>query len=297
MSSCLTASTATPSSATVIRQLEAGLPAHVARAMWRGQDLGGAQGDTVPSGFAELDAELPGGGWPGQSLIEILQPVHHQAEWRLLSPAVAGLLQQGARLLLIGPPYTPGLQGLVPEGVRPQQLVWVQAHTAAERLWAAEQALKAECLSVILLWLPQARPEQLRRLQACAGRHAGLCFVIRPLAAQADASAAPLRLRLELGAWPVPMQVQVLKRRGPLHTRPIVLARWPAGLRPLLPVALPTVAPPGPRPGVPMHRPVPAASPIVSRPALPLAHALLDRPDSLGFAEHSALAGSAASQP
>lgn len=287
-------SSALPSATAAIRQLEADLPAHVARSMWRGQDLGGAQGDTVSSGFAELDAELPGGGWPGQSLIEILQPVHHQAEWRLLSPAVAMLLQQGARLLLVGPPHTPGLQGLVPEGVKPQQLVWVQAHTAAERLWAAEQALKAECLSVILVWLPQARPEQLRRLQACASRHAGLCFVIRPLAAQADASAAPLRLRLDLGAWPVPMQVQVLKRRGPLHTRPIVLARWPAGLRPLLPAVLPTVTPPVPRPGVPAGRPATVAS-ATSRPAL--AHALLDRPDSLGLADRGAPVRAAGAQP
>lgn len=287
-------SPALPSATAAIRQLEADLPAHVARAMWRGQDLGEAQGDTISSGFAELDVELPGGGWPGQNLIEILQPVHHQAEWRLLSPAVAALLQQGARLLLVGPPHTPGLQGLVPEGVTPQQLVWVQAHTTAERLWAAEQALKAECLSVILLWLPQARPEHLRRLQACASRHAGLCFVIRPLAAQADASAAPLRLRLELGAWPVPMQVQVLKRRGPLHTRPIVLARWPAGLRPLLPTTLPTVTPPVSRPGVPAQHPATAAS-AASRPAL--AHALLDRPDSSGLADRGALAWAASAQP
>lgn len=65
-------SSALPSATAAIRQLEADLPAHVARSMWRGQNLGGAQGDTVSSGFAELDAELPGGGWPGQSLIEIL---------------------------------------------------------------------------------------------------------------------------------------------------------------------------------------------------------------------------------
>jgi len=41
--------------------LESRLPAHVARAMWRGRDLGCGPSDVLPSGFAMLDAELPGG--------------------------------------------------------------------------------------------------------------------------------------------------------------------------------------------------------------------------------------------
>lgn len=248
--------------------LESRLPAHVARAMWRGRDLGCGPSDVLPSGFAMLDAELPGGGWPTRNVIEVLQAAHQQAEWRLLSPVLARLMQRGAPLFLVAPPHVPGLQGLHAEGVPAGQVIWVQAHTHAERLWATEQALKAGGLSAVLAWLPQARPEQLRRLQACAGRHPGLCVVFRPMVAQAEASAAPLRLRLELGPWPSPLQVQLLKRRGPLHEQPLALARWPAGLKPLLPTLLPLKRP-IPCPAVPVAVPAEAGLPA-GEPSAPL---------------------------
>jgi protein ImuA len=34
-----------------------------------------------------------------------------------------------------------------------------------ERLWATEQILQAGPVGAVLAWLPQARPEQIRRLQ------------------------------------------------------------------------------------------------------------------------------------
>ena len=189
-----------------------------------------------------------------------MKGVNEEVEWRLLRPVLARLMQRGAPLFLVAPPHVPGLQGLHAEGVPAGQVIWVQAHTHAERLWATEQALKAGGLSAVLAWLPQARPEQLRRLQACAGRHPGLCVVFRPMVAQAEASAAPLRLRLELGPWPSPLQVQLLKRRGPLHEQPLALARWPAGLKPLLPTLLPLKRP-IPGPAVPVAVPAEASLP------------------------------------
>ncbi|MEG1456836.1 MAG: recombinase RecA, partial [Comamonas sp.] len=48
------------------------LPAHVAQAVWRGTEVGAAPGRTLPTGFAQLDAALPGGGWPTQGLSEVL---------------------------------------------------------------------------------------------------------------------------------------------------------------------------------------------------------------------------------
>src|SRR5438067_15569 len=39
--------------------------------IWRGGAMARAM-DAIPTGFAALDAELPGGGWPRQGLTEIL---------------------------------------------------------------------------------------------------------------------------------------------------------------------------------------------------------------------------------
>ena len=41
--------------------------------LWRGSSLGGGVEPTRPSGFAALDAELPGGGWPTRAAVELLR--------------------------------------------------------------------------------------------------------------------------------------------------------------------------------------------------------------------------------
>jgi protein ImuA len=215
------------------------LPEHLSQAVWRGDAVGQVSHVVIPSGHAALDAELPGGGWPCQSMTEILQAQTGQAEWRLLSPALAQIIQQGGSVLLIGPPHPPHLPGLCREGLQAERLVRIDAHTPAERLWATEQALKARCVSAILSWLPQARAEQIRRLHACAAQHPGPLFVMRPARVQADSSAAPLRLLLRLGPCPHPLLVDVIKRRGPVLAQTLSLPHWPKGLSALLPAPRP----------------------------------------------------------
>lgn len=258
------------------------LPEHVAQAVWRGDAMGRVASTVISSGHALLDAELPGGGWPCQAMTEVLLAQTAQAEWRLLSPALAQVVRQGGSVLLIGPPHVPHLPGLLREGLRDDRLIRVDAQTPAERLWATEQALKAGCVSAILSWLPQVRPEQIRRLHACAAQHPGPLFVFRPARAQADSSAAPLRVLLGLGPCPHPLQVQIVKRRGPVLDRVLSLPHWPVGLMPLLPPA------PDPLPASSRHPVAPIASNTTSSPSHSFEfdthrrphHAALDRPAS-----------------
>lgn len=206
------------------------LPPHVAAMVWRGHSLGQHTAPLISSGHPDLDAALPGGGWPCQSLTEILQSQAGLGEWRLLCPALARWVKQGGSVLLIGAPYTPYLPAFAREGIEAHRVVRVDVRTPAEGLWATEQALKAKCVTAVLSWLPQARPEQIRRLQACATHHPGLFFAFRPAQAAQESSAAPLRLQLSLGDCPHPLSIQVLKRRGPLLIEPIVLPHWTTGL-------------------------------------------------------------------
>lgn len=208
----------------------AALPPHLAALMWRGDAMGHHQAAVVSSGHAALDEVLPDGGWPCHSLTEILQAQAGLGEWRLLMPALARLIGQGGSVLVIGAPRLPYLPALTREGVRADRVIRIDAEGPAERLWATEQALKAQCVTAVLSWLPQARPEQIRRLQACAAQHPGLFFAFRPVRTAQESSAAPLRLHLALGSCPHPLEVQVLKRRGPLLSEPIVLSHWPQGL-------------------------------------------------------------------
>ncbi len=238
----------------------AALPPAVAAAVWRGDQLGRAALPTRSSGFDVLDAALPGGGWPCQGLTELLCPQPGTLEWRLLAPLLRTLCSAGgaARLaaaspvLLVGPPHRPHPPGLRADGISERGLVWLQADTTAERLWTTEQLLKARAPGVLVAWLPQARPEQLRRLQVLAGAAQGPVFVCRPQAAAREASAAPLRLLVRVGAagaddGPWSLQVDVLKRPGPPLARTLSLPSVPGGLAALLPPRWrPAPVPPAP---------------------------------------------------
>lgn len=234
----------TPPDAANSTRLDALLRAQV----WRASSLGSGHSACVDSGFAALDAELPGGGWPTQSLSEILTDGLAGVEWRLLAPALAPLLLSApARptkrrrtepaaerpLLLINPPLTPHLPGLQRAGLPVQRLIWIAPETPAQQLWALEQAIKSNASAAILAWLPRAAPEQIRRLQSCAQAMDAPIFLFRPLAVQTQSSAAPLRLRVATGpGWT--LQVRLLKRRGPVHEGLLSLPALPADLAQLL---------------------------------------------------------------
>ena len=108
--------------------------------LWQAGSLGRCQSNALSSGFAALDAELPGGGWPCQSLCEILQPKGQHAEWRLLAPGLRGLFAspagraQDARppVLLIAPPFVPHGPGLQDLGLEAAHWVWIKPSPTPE---------------------------------------------------------------------------------------------------------------------------------------------------------------------
>lgn len=218
-----------PSRSRTRRSQPGELPPEVEQALWRGTDLGRQVGPVLASGFAALDAELPGGGWPCQSITEVLSPQPSVLEWRLLGPCLARVVAGGGKVVVLGPPRTPHLPGLRHTGVDEKHLVWIQAQTPAERLWCTEQLVRSGACGALVAWLPQARPEQIRRLQVSAQACEGPVFLFRPEAARHEASAAPLRVLAAVGLdWE--LQVQVLKRRGPTHDGVVHLPSVPGGL-------------------------------------------------------------------
>lgn len=222
--------------------------------LWRGSSLVASADPTLPSGFAALDAELPGGGWSLRAVTELLTPQPGVLEWRLLAPALRGWWAGQALpppatapsrrfrpatatlrpLLLINPPHRPHLPGLQALGLPPSALIWVAAATPAQQLWAAEQAIKSRV--AVLAWLPEARPEQIRRLQVGALSSEAPAFLVRPERVDQQSSAAPLRLVVKPGeGWT--LDVHLLKRRGPAHEGWLTLPAVPGAIEPLLTAA------------------------------------------------------------
>ena len=204
------------------------LPAALAGAVWMGDELGGAPPPTTSTRFSELDGLLPGGGWPLTGVTEVLLPQAGMAEWRLLLPALAAVATPTKPLLLISPPHVPFLGGLRRYGLMEGALVLAKPSRPADRLWAAEQAAKAEGLAGVIAWLPQVRSEQVRRLQTAAAQSGFPLVLIRPDTAQHESSPAPLRLQVRTEGLES-LQVHVLKRRGTQHDGWITLAALPPG--------------------------------------------------------------------
>jgi protein ImuA len=217
----------------------------VRQAVWQADRLAGAPGRVLPSGHPALDRELPGGGWPCQALTDILLPPALACEWRLLGPALARACGPGEVVVLVGAgPAEPHVAGLEAWGLGARQVVWVRDLAPAQALWATEQALHCRQAAAVLAWLPQARPEALRRLQAHAQRGDAPLFVFRPAARQAESCAAPLRVLVGPGR-PWSLSVRLLKRRGPAHAGSIELPGLPPGLAPALAPRLRSLRPAG----------------------------------------------------
>lgn len=206
------------------------LPQRVVDALWRANELSDPVVSTITSGYPTLDIELPGGGWPCRSITEVLQPQQGVLELRLLAPSLR--LIGDKDIILVGPPRELHAAGFVQAGIDERRLVWIRTDTPARRLWCTEQLIKSGSFGALISWLPQARPEQIRRLQVCA-QSAAPVFLCRPTTAQHEASAAPLRVAATLGAdWE--LNLHILKRRGPVHDGVLHLSAIPGTLSSVL---------------------------------------------------------------
>jgi protein ImuA len=228
-------------------------PETIHPALWRAAGVGRSAAPGLATGFAALDAELPGGGWPAGQLTELLLPHPGVGEWRLLAPALA-VLQQGQdgggrcedrprHVMLFDPPARPCPWTLSALGLDTMLLLVVQGRgqprapargrrllPAADTLWALEQALASGQVGAALAWLPARLPaDALRRLQLAAQAHPGPVFLFREAEARRRPSAAPLRLWLAPGTPEAPdtLRLRLLKRRGPPCAAPLTLALPP----------------------------------------------------------------------
>jgi len=175
----------------------------------------------LPTGFAELDAQLPGRGWPCHALTEIEYAHDGIGELRLLLPALAKLSEQERWLAWIAPPYIPYAPALANAGINLSRILMVHPRTPQEALWATEQALRSGTCSAVLAWLKSPDERALRRLQlaTAAGGSWGIFF---NRYAALDRSPAALRLRLE-PVLPRGLAIRILKRRGGWPTGPLFL--------------------------------------------------------------------------
>lgn len=189
-------------------------------AIWRGDDVA-AEPSAVPSGYAALDAALPGRGWPQGALTELLLEREGIGEIGLTLPALTRLQAERRDVVWIAPPYKPYAPALAAAGVDLSRFYVVACKTPQDALWAFEQSLRAPECGAAFAWLGTQDERVLRRLQVAArdGRTWGALW--RRPGVRGGAIAAPLRLALSRQEGR--LAVRVLKRRGTELSQPVLL--------------------------------------------------------------------------
>ena len=189
-------------------------------AVWRGGDCA-PEPAAIPTGFAVLDAVLPGGGWP-LALTEIQLACEGIGELRLVLPGLARLQADNRDVVWIAPPHQPYAPALAAAGLDLRRLVIVRPATTVDAQWAFEQALRAPGCAAAFLWLQGTLDERAARRLQVAARDGGSWGVLwRRPGQHGTAVAAPLRLALA----PVApgLAVRVVKRRGGEIAQPVLI--------------------------------------------------------------------------
>lgn len=185
--------------------------------VWRASELAVSRATTMTTGHTGLDKELPNGGWPRSSLVELLVEQHGIGEMQLLKPSLASLSKKG-RVALVQPPYLPHSMACRSWHVNDRNLLWLRPQSSADALWSTEQILKNGSCGAVVLWQSNVRPESLRRLNLAAQSTDTWLWLVRPLAAASDASVSPLRIALRPATGGV--SADIIKRKGPTCDAP-----------------------------------------------------------------------------
>src|SRR5687767_12129281 len=109
--------------------------------LWLASQLAHATTRCVDTGRPVLSGQLPGGGWPAGTLIDLLLQQPGIGELRLLRPALLTVAKR--RIVLLQPPHPPQALALAALGLAPSQLLWIRATRSTDALWAAEQVLRS----------------------------------------------------------------------------------------------------------------------------------------------------------
>jgi len=191
--------------------------------LWRGGDAldsGGASCiDVIPTGFSQLDAVLPGGGWPANALVEIIASQWGIGELQLLAPVMTRLNQAQGWLVWVAPPYIPYPPALQNMGVDTRRVIILHPDQGNnDVLWSIEKTLRSAQCAMTMAWPQRLTHTAIRRLQLAAqsGQSFGVLF------RSSVAKTSPATLRLQLTATPDALKVHLLKVRGACRTDSIV---------------------------------------------------------------------------
>jgi protein ImuA len=130
--------------------------------LWRASQLARSHTRCIDTGHPSLSNQLPGGGWPVGTMVDLLVQQAGIGEMRLLAPVLAQVAKR--QIAILQPPHAPQALALAAMGIPPSAALWLRADRTADALWAAEQVLRSGSCGALLFWQTQIRSDSLRRL-------------------------------------------------------------------------------------------------------------------------------------
>ena len=164
----------------------------------------------LPTGHAALSAELPDGGWPMGSLVELLSPHPGVGEIRLLRPALSQL-ETRRPIALVQPPHAPNIVTWMSWRLDPRQLLWVCPENRRTRSGPPSRSSGTAAAAPALLAAPG--PSRIAA-PAASGGPGQRPAVRRPASVRRRRPRHARPLRLALAPAPGGLSIHILKRRG-----------------------------------------------------------------------------------
>jgi hypothetical protein len=173
----------------------------------------------LPTGFSELDALLPDGGWPQGAVTELLVPQEGIGALQLVLPALAKISQQRRWIAWVAPPYIHYAPALAAAGVDLSRVLLIHPRAGSDGLAAIERSLRSGTCGAVLAWPTAGDGPALRRLELAAAEGQSWGVLFRPEHFAQHAS--PISLRLQIARRPNGVDVDLLKRRGGWDVGPV----------------------------------------------------------------------------
>ncbi len=178
--------------------------------LWSGHAVAATRSRST--GFTELNALLPGHGWPLSSLIELIPLMAGIGELSLLLPVLRKIGSEARDIVFVCPPHVPYPPALAHAGLPLNRIIWIDAKNDVDARWSAEQTLREGMAGAVLLWSDTIKDIALRRLQLAAREGESLLFLYRSSLLLNTPSPATVRLALQPQSGA--LRVDVIKARG-----------------------------------------------------------------------------------
>lgn len=184
------------------------------------------QQSVLSSGFPELDAVLPNGGWTRGDLVEILLSPESIGAMRLLMPVLAQLSVEQRWLSWVSPPALPSVSALATAGVRLSCIQLVRPKHYQAGLEIVTKSLEQGKCSAVLAWPMVNDSDIFQHLQRAAKSGSALGFMFRDNEKTDQSSSASLRLKLETQSHGN-LVVSVLDQLGNVTAGPVSIVGRP----------------------------------------------------------------------